>query len=166
MLVKRASAVVVALLTVILYATSSVAQTTTTVNFTAQIIIQDECNILTTATLDFGTEGVLDANVDATADFTVQCTSNTAYRMRLDNGSTTGGTTTTRLMTDGVNTVQYQMFRDSARTLNWGDNDGFDTNDDTGTGAVQTHTIYGRVPAQTTPPAATYTDTVTITVAY
>jgi spore coat protein U-like protein len=36
----------------------------------------------------------------------------------------------------------------------------------TGNGADQTFTIYGRVPAQTTPAPGTYTDTVTVTVTY
>jgi spore coat protein U-like protein len=36
----------------------------------------------------------------------------------------------------------------------------------TGNGAGQTITIFGRVPAQTTPAPGTYTDTVTVTVTY
>jgi len=36
----------------------------------------------------------------------------------------------------------------------------------TGNGASQSYTVYGRVPAQTTPAPGTYTDTVTVTVTY
>lgn len=139
---------------------------TTTDTFTAQIIIQDDCDIVSVANLDFGTQGVLAANVDATAALSVQCTNGTTYDIGLDNGTTAGGTIATRLMTDGVNTVSYQMFSDAGRTTNWGETIGADTIASTGTGAAQAFTIYGRVPIQTTPAAATYTDTVTVTVTF
>jgi spore coat protein U-like protein len=48
----------------------------------------------------------------------------------------------------------------------WGITIGTDTVSATGNGAAQTHTVYGRVPAQTTPAPATYSDTVTVTVTY
>ena len=66
------------------------------------------------------TPGVL---TDATADITIQCTDTTPYDIELDAGTTTGGTTTTRLMerVGGTETVQYQMFQDAARTTNWGE---------------------------------------------
>lgn len=147
-------------------ATGPVAAQTTTANFTAQIVIQDECVIQTTNTLDFGTHGVLDANVDASADIGVQCTNGAAYNIRLNGGATAGGTIATRLMANGGNTVAYQMYRDAGRSQNWGETDGTDTLASTGTGSVQTHTIFGRVAPQATPASATYTDTVTITVAY
>jgi spore coat protein U-like protein len=35
-----------------------------------------------------------------------------------------------------------------------------------GNGASQSYTVYGRVPAQTTPAPAAYTDTITVTVTY
>ncbi len=146
-------------------ATNAFAQTTTS-TFTSQIIIQNQCVIQSTNTLDFGTQGVLTANVDVTADIGVLCTSGAAYNIRLNAGSTAGGSIATRLMTDGTNNVSYQMFRNAARTQNWGESDGTDTVSSTGTGSAQTHTVFGRVPPQTTPPAATYTDTVTVTVAY
>ena len=36
----------------------------------------------------------------------------------------------------------------------------------TGNGALQSYTIYGRVPPQTTPKPGTYADTITLTVTY
>ncbi|HHI81785.1 MAG TPA: spore coat U domain-containing protein, partial [Rhizobiales bacterium] len=60
----------------------------------------------------------------------------------------------------------YKMFSDSGRTSNWGETVTVDTVAGIGNGASQTLTIYGRVPAQTTPAPGTYTDTVTITVTY
>ena len=104
-----------------------------------------------------------------TATFDVQCTNGTTYNVALNEGSTTGGTIATRLMTDGSaspETVSYQMFRDSARTLNWGKTIATDTVAGTGNGAAQTLTVYGRIPPQTTPSPNTYTDLVTVTITY
>ncbi len=140
---------------------------TTTNTFQSQIIIQASCTILSTNTLDFGTQGLLNANVDSSATFDVQCTNTTPYDVRMDAGSTAGGSVATRRMIGGgAATVDYTMFRDAGRTLNWGETDGVDTLGGTGSGASQTLTVYGRVPIQTTPAPDTYTDTVTVTVSY
>jgi spore coat protein U-like protein len=140
---------------------------TATGTFQSRITIVAECEVVTTNTLNFGNSvGLLTANVDATAQFSVQCTNSTDYDIGLNAGTTAGGTTATRLMTDGSATVSYQMFSNAARTTNWGDTVGTDTISDTGTGSSTTYTIFGRVPAQVTPAPATYTDTVTITITY
>ncbi len=139
---------------------------TVTDQFQARITIQNDCVINSVTDLDFGTSGLLNAAVDASATISLRCTENAAYDIGLDAGSN-GGDTTTRKMSDGNgNTVDYQMFQDSARTVNWGNTVGTDTKSATGTGVDETHVIYGRVPAQATPPAGTYTDTVTVTVTY
>jgi len=48
----------------------------------------------------------------------------------------------------------------------WGNTVGTNTVAGTGTGNSQSLTVYGNVPAQATPPAATYNDTITVTVTY
>jgi spore coat protein U-like protein len=48
----------------------------------------------------------------------------------------------------------------------WGTTIGTNTVSATGNGASQSYTVYGQVPAQTTPAAAVYTDTITVTVTY
>jgi spore coat protein U-like protein len=58
------------------------------------------------------------------------------------------------------------LYRDSARSLTWGQTVGTDTAAGTGTGAAQTLTVYGRVAPQNTPAAGTYTSTVTATVTF
>ena len=64
-------------------------------------------------------------------------------------------------------TVTYGLYKDNARSQVWGDaaTPG-STVAGTGSGAVQNLTVYGRVPAQTTPSAGLYTDTVVVTVTY
>ena len=146
-------------------ATSTLAATATG-TFTSKIVIQSECQVVTTNTLDFGTAGALTANVDQTTTFQVQCTNTTTYSIGLNAGSTAGGTVATRKITSGSATVDYKMFSDSSRTTNWGDTVGTDTVEGTGNGSAISYTIYGRVPAQSTPVHNTYTDTVTITVTY
>lgn len=139
---------------------------TATATFQSQITILADCQVVTTNTLNFGSVGVLTANVDATALFSIQCTSGTTYAIGLNAGTTAGGTTATRRMTNGGVNVSYQMFSNAGRTTNWGNVVATDTVAGTGTGAAEDFTIYGRVPVQTTPAPAVYTDTVTITVTY
>jgi len=43
---------------------------------------------------------------------------------------------------------------------------GTNTVSGTGSGAAQNFTVFGRVPSQTTPPPATYSDTIVTTVTY
>jgi len=66
----------------------------------------------------------------------------------------------------GANSVAYQLYRDSGRTQVWGNTVGTDTVAGTGTGSAQPLTVYAIVPAQTTPPAGTYTDTVVVSVTH
>ena len=81
-------------------------------------------------------------------------------------GGGTGATVATRKMTSGANAVNYSLYRDALRTQLWGQTIGTDTVAGTGSGANQTLTIYGRVPAQAVPPPGTYSDAVTITVEF
>lgn len=141
-------------------------QTVRTGSFDVRITISAECQIVSTEALDFGMVGVLTTAVNATAALQVACTATTPYTIGIDSGLGTGATTSLRKMTSGSNTINYRLFRDSARTASWGNSVGVDTASATGTGAAQSFTIYGQVPAQTTPASATYSDTVTVTVTY
>jgi len=139
---------------------------TTTTTFAVQITITASCTINSASTLNFGSNGVLTANVDQTSTIQVQCTNTSPYNIGLNAGTATGATVTTRKMTNGANTVNYSLFSDSGRTTNWGNTVGTDTVSTTGTGASQSFTVFGRVPIQTTPAPATYTDTITVTVTF
>jgi spore coat protein U-like protein len=141
---------------------------TVTSNFTVQVTIAASCTIVSTATLNFGgSVGVLTANVDVSTTLQVQCTNTTPYNVGLDKGAN-GTSVTTRLMKGGPSneTIGYSLYRDSARTLNWGVTIGTDTQAGTGTGAAQTYTVYGRIGVQNTPTPGAYTDTITVTVTY
>jgi spore coat protein U-like protein len=140
--------------------------TTTTTTFSVQITITASCTINSAGTLNFGSQGILSANVDQTSTIQVTCSNTTPYNIGLDAGTATGATVTTRKMTNGANTVSYSLYRDSSRSQNWGNTIGTDTASGTGSGAAQNYTVYGRVPPQTTPTPAAYSDTVTVTVTY
>jgi spore coat protein U-like protein len=115
---------------------------------------------------DFGSVGVIGASgVDATSTITVQCTTSAPYTIGLNAGTGAGATVATRLMTSGAsNTVSYSLYQDVAHSLVWGTTIGTNTVAGTGNGASQAFTVYGHVPSQTTPPAAVYNDTITVTV--
>jgi len=139
---------------------------TTTTTFGVQVTLTASCVINSAATLNFGSTGVLVANVDQTSTVQVQCTNSTPYNIGLDAGTGSGATVAARKMTSGGNTVTYSLYSDTGRTTVWGNTVGTDTVAGTGNGAPQSYTVYGRVPSQTTPAAATYTDTITVTVTY
>ena len=149
-----------------LSAKAPLAQTVTTDSFDVRITIVAECEITSTETLDFGTQGVLGTDVDATATMEVTCTDTTPYDIGLNEGLGAGATTSVRQMTSGGETIAYALFQDAGRVTNWGNAVGADTQPATGMGDAQSFTVFGRVLAQATPAPGTYTDTVTVTVTY
>jgi spore coat protein U-like protein len=140
---------------------------TATGNMNVRITIQAECKVVTATDLDFGTRGVIDANVDQTSTISVQCTNSTPYTVGLNAGGGAGATVAVRKMTGPASaTVNYTIYRDAARTQVWGVTAGTDVVSGTGNGNAQSITAYGRVPPQTTPAAGVYSDIVAITVTY
>ena len=113
--------------------------------------------------LSFGTHGVLDAAVDGSSTMSVACTSGTSYAVSLDDGLN-GGSPATRKMSKGGEFLGYGLYQDAGRSLTWAA--GVDAVAGTGAGSSQNLTVYGRVPAQATPSAGSYTDTVVATVTY
>jgi spore coat protein U-like protein len=140
--------------------------TSVTSTFAVQMTVASSCVINSTTTMDFGTVGVLTANQDTSSTLAVQCTNTTPYDVGLDAGIGTGATVAVRKMTNGSKTINYSLYTDAARTTVWGNTVGTDTVHAIGNGASQSYTVYGRAPAQTTPAAAAYTDTITVTVTY
>ncbi|MEZ5926571.1 MAG: spore coat protein U domain-containing protein [Hyphomicrobiaceae bacterium] len=115
--------------------------------------------------LNFGAVSALTSAVDQTGSASVTCTNQWPYRVLLDNGLTGTGPTDRR-MTLGIYDVSYGLYRNAGRTLPWGDLSGVNSRAGTGSGLAQTITIHGRVPAQSLPPAGTYSDTIVMTVEY
>ncbi|MDE2270441.1 MAG: spore coat U domain-containing protein [Xanthomonadaceae bacterium] len=139
---------------------------TVTATMPVTITIQNACDVSSVAptTMDFGTQGPLTSAVNQTSTISVTCTSGAAYNIGLDGGSS--GNINGRTMVNGSNSVAYQLYSDANHTTVWGNTIGTDTVASTGTGSSQAFTVYGQVPAQATPPAGTYNDTVNVTVTY
>ncbi len=128
--------------------------------FDSTIILQDDCDIVTLNDLDFGTHGLITANIDSSSTLSVQCTIGTTYDIGLN-----FGVNGFRRMATGGNTIFYDLYQDASRTT-WWDPFPFGAVGGTGTGSPQPYTIYGRVFNQATPPNGTYTDTITVTVTF
>ena len=139
---------------------------TTQSTFAVNVTIQAQCLINSASAMAFGTTGVLSANVNQTSTIVVQCTDTTTYDIGLDAGGGSGASVTTRKLTGSGGTINYSLYTDTNRTTVWGNTLSSDTVAATGNGAAQSYTVYGRIPAQTTPAPATYSDTITITVTY
>lgn len=111
--------------TVLSNCTTSTPTYSVSVPFSVSARYMVSCTVSAT-TLDFGTQGVLDSDVDSTSAVTVTCTNGASYSVGLNEGTTSGGTTTTRKMVGQTSsaTINYQMFQDAARTDNWGNASG------------------------------------------
>jgi len=140
---------------------------TTTTNFGVTATVAGSCTLSTVPTLAFGTyDPTSGSNLDASTSITTTCTNTTPYNIGLDAGTASGATVSSRKMTSGGSTLSYNLYRDSARTQNWGNTVGTDTLALTGSGAAQSATVYGRIPAGTPANIGSYSDTVMVTVSY
>jgi len=136
-------------------------------NLDASATIEAMCQTLTGGELAFGTYNPLaDTNTEATAEVTVNCTKGTNVTLALDAGSTIGASYSQRLLGNGQETLNYNLFAsaDHSQVL-----DDTHTLSDSGTGLASalTFTIFGMIPkGQLDVAPGSYTDSVTLTVAY
>jgi spore coat protein U-like protein len=138
---------------------------TATWGFTARAIVQAKC-VLSSAAINFGAPTGISANIDASTNLSLACSSALPYQLQL-NGGVSGATDPTfRRMTKGAEFVRYGLYRNATRTQPWGSTLGTNTVSGTGTGLTVSVPVYGRVPVQATPSPGTYTDTVVVTVNY
>ena len=144
--------------------TPSQASTTST-TFNVSMTITASCTVSATA-LTFGSSGIIAANVDNTSTVTVTCTNSTPYDVGLDAGIGSGATVAAREMTSGGAIINYTMYQDPTRTIVWGNTIGTNTCPGAGNGSAQALTVYGRVPAQSTPAPGAYNDTINVTVTF
>jgi spore coat protein U-like protein len=137
---------------------------TATTTFAVTATVQATCQISATS-LAFGT--YTGTQIDTTSTITATCTNTTTYTLALNAGVGSGATTSTRLMTGpSAATLGYSSFRDSGRTLNWGNVQGVDTVAGTGNGSAQAITVYGRLGASQLVAPGSYSDTLTATITF
>lgn len=133
------------------------------VSFNVDATVAEKC-LVSTSPVNFGSHSVLSNNIDASGSVSVTCTPNTNYAVSL-NGGNAAAAPTARKMFKGLDTITYGLYRNIERDQPWGNTEGV-TAAGTGSGGVQSHTVYGRVAPQVTPPIGTYTDTVVVVVDY
>jgi spore coat protein U-like protein len=127
----------------------------------------DICNV-EAADLSFGNYSANAASpVNANTSLSVTCTTALAYTVSLDGGTTTGQPGA-RAMSDGAShNLYYGLYTNSARTTALGDGNGATaTMGGSGNGSAQTLTIYGQIPAAQYTAPGSYSDHITVTVAY
>lgn len=136
-----------------------------TVPFAVSVTVVRGC-IIATTDLAFGSYPAVAAGptVLATSTILVTCELADTYTIALDDGVNRAGVQRRMGRTAApVQYLNYNVFRDAARTLPWGDNGGTRVNA-VGTGAAQSYTVFGELPGAQIVPAGAYVDTVTVTV--
>ena len=126
------------------------------------------CTISTTA-VSFGAYDVFGASpTDSTGTLTYRCSGN-AKNLVITLSKGASATFNPRTMTNGTDTMSYNLYKDAARSTIWGDGTGGSQNYQPANPSNNTNyvvTIYGRIPASQDVSAGSYTDTITATVNY
>lgn len=125
----------------------------------------NDCNI-SVGSIAFPDARLLSSTVRSTSNMSIKCSVNTAYRILLSYGGNASGTTRRMKKLSGSELVSYQL----SNTLDgstWGDGtSGTVVVTGTGDGNNASLTVFGRVPAQSTPSPGDYKDTITATVQF
>lgn len=132
--------------------------------FTVSATINKNC-LVNSDNIGFGSTGILSTARTANGRIGVRCTPQTTYTVSLGNGLTGTGPEA-RKMTKSSEAITYGLYRNMALSQPWGSTVGTNTLAGTGDGTQTNYTVYGRVPAQATPSAGLYSDTVVATVTY
>jgi len=137
---------------------------TATTTFTVTATVAATCLVSATS-LNFGTySGAL---IDAASVLTVTCTNLTVFNIGLNAGTATGATVTTRKLTSPASTtLNYKLFRDGARTQNWGNTVGTDTLISQANGTALMYGVFGQMPAGQSGIPGVYSDTIIATITY
>ena len=92
------------------------------------------------------------------------CAAGITAELLLDAGTGAVGNTRRRQMTQdsGTDRMDYDLYQDAGRTMHWGDRSGRDTLEVVTTGATQTVTVYGEIPAKQRVRQGTYSDVITV----
>jgi spore coat protein U-like protein len=130
--------------------------------------------VVGTSTLAFETAtsaAIASGNVDAIGTVSVNCTLGSGYTIALSAGAGTGATVDSRKMTSGsgatAQLLSYTIYTTAARTTVWGDGTTASASvAGIGSGVSQSIAAYGRIFQSPLVQAATYSDTLNVTVTY
>lgn len=139
---------------------------TATTTMPVTMTITAGCTVTATP-VAFATQSTLGAATSASGTLGVTCTNTTPYTVSLDAGNGASATTTVRKMTGPASAVlNYGLYRDAGFTQNFGNTAGTDTAAGTGSGVSQPITVFGRVPAQSSPAPGSYADVISVTITF
>ena len=147
-----------------LFAGTAAAGTANT-QFQVSIIVENNCTVSVNP-LVFPNSNTLAAAVDGATTGSITCSGTSPVTVSFNEGDVAGSTLATRLLSNGTDTVTYDLYRDAGRTelLGDGTTGGTVTIARTGT---STFDVYGRVDGSQNPkPAGTYLANVTATVTF
>ena len=149
--------------------------------FAGAALAAADCSV-SLSSLAFGTYDQLAAIADdSTGTVTVTCTSigngggvtRVVYSVAFSTGAS--GSYQQRFMTSGTPRLNYNLYVDAARSSIWGNGNGgtqlitgsLTVGPGVGNGTrTQTHTVYGRVPAQQDAAVGSYTDAIILTLTF
>lgn len=158
-------------------ATGSTVRSTT---FMVSVIVDSDCMISNANALNFGHigarlglgSGLPFVRTDQATHLNVTCSKNTRYTLYMDRGSVPGSTVETRLMSGSSagngDRMQYQLYTDPSFSTLWGDGSSGSSSSvgGTGTGSVQTYTVYGRILDQSMPTPDLYSSIITASLTF
>ena len=154
-----------------LFAVAGGAQAATTATtFGVSATVLSNCTVSATA-LNFGNYTPGAGPIPMSTPISVRCTRNTPFTVALNGGTTAGGTITQRLMTNGTDTLQYNLYTTAAFATVFGDGTTGSTAPGTGLGLGNpvTVTVYGNLPDNATNQnvsTGAYSDLINVTVTY
>ena len=154
-----------------LLAGGSAGAVTATTTFQVTATVLKTCSV-NAGTLAFGSYTPALGAVNGSSTVNVLCTKTTPFTVALNGGTTAGGTVAQRLLANGANTLQYNLFTTNAYATVWGDGTGTSVTqagNGLGLGSAVAFTVYGQLPDNATNQAAVpgaYTDTITVSVVY
>lgn len=148
--------------------TASAVTATTTFGVTATVL--KTCSVAASP-LGFGNYTPSTGALAANTTVNVKCTKTTPFTVTLNGGSTAGGTIAQRLMTNGTDTLQYNLYTTAAFATLFGDGTTGVGVPGTGAGLATAVavTVYGSLPDNAPNQAAStgaYSDTINVTVTY
>ncbi len=147
---------------------ASAATATTTFGVTATVL--KTCSVAANP-LGFGNYTPGSGALAANTTVNVKCTKGTTFSVALNGGTTTGGTISQRLMSNGTDTLQYNLYTTAAFATLFGDGTTGSTMPGTGTGIATAValTVFGSLPDNATNQnvsTGAYSDTINVTVTY
>ena len=137
---------------------------TVTASFLVNANALAHCTVSSTA-MAFGTySGAVN---NSTSTISATCSDATSYTIGLNAGKSAGATITKRAMTGPRGALlNYGIYSDAARTVNWGNTAATHWMTGSGNGTTQSVTVYGQIPAGQSIAPGSYSDTIVATLTY